>query len=221
MLGAISTVCDNNIVCNNWKEVRLNILLESDIREKSTIFTEREDRQTERTNVRWTPNLRYSQTDRQDRQLERMNDRQTHNFIYSQRERQNRQSGRMNDRQTHNFSYSQMDRQNRQTERMNDRRTYNASYSQTDYMRRDSNLGGSNTIMDNGNRWSGFRNRQGIYDNEHHGRNYNRQPQRRGCYNCGEYNHIQRNCRYDHEVKCVICNEYGHKSRFCTNNYSC
>lgn len=36
-----------------------------------------------------------------------------------------------------------------------------------------------------------------------------------GCYNCGEYNHIQVNCRFDHKLSCGICRRLGHKSRLC------
>ena len=39
-----------------------------------------------------------------------------------------------------------------------------------------------------------------------------------GCYNCGEYNHRQSNCRFDHMIKCSICHEFGHKSRLCNNS---
>ena len=39
---------------------------------------------------------------------------------------------------------------------------------------------------------------------------------RGGCYNCGEYNHHQVNCRYDHRVKCNSCHNFGHKSRRCS-----
>lgn len=48
------------------------------------------------------------------------------------------------------------------------------------------------------------------YDNGNRN-NFNR----RGCYNCGEYNHVQANCRHDHQVRCTNCYSYGHKSRFC------
>lgn len=40
-----------------------------------------------------------------------------------------------------------------------------------------------------------------------------------GCYNCGEFNHRQSSCRYDHKLKCEICHVLGHKSRLC-NYYS-
>ena len=42
---------------------------------------------------------------------------------------------------------------------------------------------------------------------------------RRGCYNCGEFNHRQSMCRFDHRVKCSVCHAFGHKSRLC-NQYS-
>ena len=38
----------------------------------------------------------------------------------------------------------------------------------------------------------------------------------RGCFNCGEYNHRQMNCRYDHRIRCNYCYKFGHKSRMCT-----
>ena len=36
-----------------------------------------------------------------------------------------------------------------------------------------------------------------------------------GCFNCGEYNHRQLNCRYDHRIRCNYCYRFGHKSRIC------
>ena len=43
---------------------------------------------------------------------------------------------------------------------------------------------------------------------------YHRQTfNRRGCYNCGEFNHVQSNCRFDHVVRCNTCNRLGHKTR--------
>ena len=41
---------------------------------------------------------------------------------------------------------------------------------------------------------------------------------RGGCYNCGEYNHHQSTCRYDHKIQCALCHSYGHKSRLCPQN---
>ena len=36
-----------------------------------------------------------------------------------------------------------------------------------------------------------------------------------GCYNCGEFNHVQVSCRFDHKLRCGICRRLGHKSRLC------
>ena len=38
---------------------------------------------------------------------------------------------------------------------------------------------------------------------------------RQGCYNCGEYNHRQSSCRFDHQLKCALCHRFGHKERLC------
>lgn len=37
----------------------------------------------------------------------------------------------------------------------------------------------------------------------------------RGCYNCGEFNHRQAQCRFDHKLRCQSCKQFGHKSRLC------
>ena len=42
---------------------------------------------------------------------------------------------------------------------------------------------------------------------------YPRQQPRSGCYNCGEYNHRQASCRYDHRIRCNNCHAFGHKGR--------
>ena len=42
-----------------------------------------------------------------------------------------------------------------------------------------------------------------------------RSSYRHGCYNCGEHNHQQKNCRYDHMLRCAICHQLGHKQRLC------
>ncbi len=47
--------------------------------------------------------------------------------------------------------------------------------------------------------------------NHHH----HRETKKHGCYNCGEFNHHQSNCRYDHKIKCGNCNRLGHKNRLC------
>lgn len=44
---------------------------------------------------------------------------------------------------------------------------------------------------------------------------YQHPRQTRGCYNCGEHNHRQANCRFDHRLKCGICNRLGHKQKYC------
>ena len=38
----------------------------------------------------------------------------------------------------------------------------------------------------------------------------------KGCFNCGEYNHRQANCRYDHRIRCNYCFKFGHKNKMCT-----
>lgn len=47
------------------------------------------------------------------------------------------------------------------------------------------------------------------------GNNYRMKRKKVGCYNCGEFNHVQVNCRFDHKVLCGICQHLGHKSRLC------
>ncbi|KAJ8032701.1 hypothetical protein HOLleu_26300 [Holothuria leucospilota] len=44
---------------------------------------------------------------------------------------------------------------------------------------------------------------------------YQRYPSNRGCYNCGEFNHVVTNCRYDRPLKCRLCSRLGHKERNC------
>ncbi len=36
-----------------------------------------------------------------------------------------------------------------------------------------------------------------------------------GCYNCGEFNHRQSTCRFDHRLRCEDCHIQGHKRRLC------
>ena len=43
---------------------------------------------------------------------------------------------------------------------------------------------------------------------------------RRGCYNCGEFNHQQSSCRYNNRVRCENCGDYGHKRRLCQMHQS-
>lgn len=57
------------------------------------------------------------------------------------------------------------------------------------------------------------------YDNAYHSRdNYyydSNQYRNNSCYNCGETNHRQPQCRYDHRLRCGNCNALGHKRRWC------
>ena len=41
--------------------------------------------------------------------------------------------------------------------------------------------------------------------------------ERKGCYNCGEYNHNVQTCRFDHKLRCTSCRKLGHKSKLCRN----
>ncbi|MEL6988692.1 MAG: SGNH/GDSL hydrolase family protein, partial [Bacteroidota bacterium] len=40
---------------------------------------------------------------------------------------------------------------------------------------------------------------------------------RRGCFNCGEFNHSVQTCRFDHKLRCSQCGILGHKSKLCQN----
>ena len=40
----------------------------------------------------------------------------------------------------------------------------------------------------------------------------------RGCYNCGELNHISSNCRHGSRIRCHTCQKLGHKSKYCYND---
>lgn len=53
------------------------------------------------------------------------------------------------------------------------------------------------------------------YTSTHRLANRNYDGRKRGCYNCGEFNHVQMNCRYDHKLLCGYCKRLGHKSRLC------
>ena len=35
------------------------------------------------------------------------------------------------------------------------------------------------------------------------------------CWNCGESNHVARNCRHAHALECHHCGQSGHKQKFC------
>jgi len=50
--------------------------------------------------------------------------------------------------------------------------------------------------------------------------NFKNTARHRGCYQCGELNHNQANCRYDRKIQCTSCFKYGHKSKMCdVENY--
>ena len=64
--------------------------------------------------------------------------------------------------------------------------------------------------------------RSSSYTSRHYNGNNNNNfsgGQRQGCYNCGEFNHNQSSCRYDHKIRCASCHSLGHKSKLC-NYYS-
>ena len=72
---------------------------------------------------------------------------------------------------------------------------------------------GRSENMNPRSRYSRIPNREGN-DNNHEYFDRNKY----GCYNCGEFNHRQTNCRFDHRIRCNVCYEYGHKGRLCKNN---
>ena len=56
-------------------------------------------------------------------------------------------------------------------------------------------------------------NEEGLRDE----RNQRYQHRPAGCYNCGEFNHRQGQCRYDHRIKCNIGYRLEHKGRICSS----
>jgi hypothetical protein len=36
------------------------------------------------------------------------------------------------------------------------------------------------------------------------------------CYNCGEENHVKKNCRFNQKIRCFHCGSLGHKSNRCS-----
>lgn len=48
---------------------------------------------------------------------------------------------------------------------------------------------------------------------QNHGNNSNNRS--RGCYNCGEQNHVKKNCRHGKPIKCHTCGKVGHKQKMC------
>ena len=93
-------------------------------------------------------------------------------------------------------------------------------YSKSDLTNRRSTSGAINRQWNNDyyNRGVGLQDHSNAQYSRTHNNNAN--INRRGCYNCGEYNHRQSNCRYDHKIRCNVCQEYGHKSRFCNYNFN-
>ena len=47
--------------------------------------------------------------------------------------------------------------------------------------------------------------------------NYSRRDarDRKGCFNCGEQNHVQSQCRAERDLRCRSCYAFGHKEKFC------
>ena len=60
-----------------------------------------------------------------------------------------------------------------------------------------------------------FESRSG-YDDMHNDYYRRDTSKRTGCYRCGEFNHHQSNCRFDHKVRCNNCHAYGHKNKLCS-----
>ena len=116
---------------------------------------------------------------------------------------------KVNDRRDERHDYMV----NRRTESRNKLRSQQNRYQQsrdTNYPRSRRSYAGGQVNSDYMN--TGVTNRE---RNDHYAY-YDRH--RYGCYNCGEFNHQQANCRFDHKIKCNICYEYGHKSRLCKQN---
>jgi hypothetical protein len=42
-----------------------------------------------------------------------------------------------------------------------------------------------------------------------------RPPRRRPCFNCGENNHSQNQCRFNARLECYQCHSLGHKAKLC------
>jgi hypothetical protein len=41
----------------------------------------------------------------------------------------------------------------------------------------------------------------------------------RNCWNCGEHNHIAKNCRHGQRISCYKCSGLGHKEKYCQATY--
>lgn len=56
---------------------------------------------------------------------------------------------------------------------------------------------------------------QTLYNSHHTAYTSTRGKYSYGCYNCGEHNHRQDTCRFDHRLKCELCHRLGHKQKLC------
>ena len=155
LLDAISSVCQRNFVCSNWKEVKQNVFGVNNGRNKSLA----------------------------------LNKGSSGNIVTNSNVRNGRSSYQIEN----HYSTSNVNRNH-------DPISSTTGWSDYRYNRVD---------------------RSQVNTNVHYSQNRNStiNRNRRGCFNCGEFNHRQNNCRYDHKVKCNVCQEYGHKSRFCSYNY--
>jgi hypothetical protein len=63
------------------------------------------------------------------------------------------------------------------------------------------------------------KNNNNFHGRKHKFQNYANTHSGKFCWNCGESNHIQSNCRFGQKVVCDICGIAGHKRKFCTEGY--
>lgn len=60
--------------------------------------------------------------------------------------------------------------------------------------------------------------RQGPRQYSHgHYHDYRHQNANSSCYNCGERNHVKKNCRFGKPLQCFNCGDFGHKASLCQN----
>ena len=154
LLDAISSVCQNEVTCSNWKEIKTKLCNLKNYSSKFNAVSERSSDFFENREINRNNNVKFNQNKRHYPRDD--------NFWQS-RQGFSRTRGRFNN---------------------------------------NVNRPGNTDI---GNRASNDRN--AYYERT-----------RNGCYNCGEFNHRQSNCRFDHMIRCNVCYEYGHKSRLCKQN---
>ena len=155
LLDAISSVCQSNFVCANWRDIKQRSLKVNNNRSRSSVS----------------------------------NDDRGRNYITKFQVIDRRKPAPQNERYHSN------------------RNVYNGRGLDGSHLNfNEHNYGRVNRSQTNSNVQ---------FSQNHHHTVYRNQ---RGCFNCGEFNHRQSNCRYDHKIKCNICHEYGHKSRFCDRN---